>query len=182
MEAFVFAAQEQGLNTRFFRAKITGEDVSPMCRVCGKTVESVGHLASGCGGLAQREYKRRHDRMGLRVYWELCRRYGIKCAWKWFEEEFRVSEDGSYEIWWDRSVDTTQKMEHNRPDVVVVDQIKKVWIIVDFSVQWDGNVMRKEDEKILNYSPLAKEIRKIHRVSTKIVPVVVGALGCCYVW
>ena len=41
----------------------------------------------------------------------------------------------------------------------------------------DGNVMRKEDEKILNYSPLAKEIRKIHRVSTKIVPVVVGALG-----
>ena len=37
--------------------------------------------------------------------------------------------------------------------------------------------MRKEDEKILNYSPLAKEIRKIHRVSTKTVPVVVGALG-----
>ena len=51
-----------------------------MCRVCGKTVESVGHLASGCGGLAQREYKRRHDRMDLRVYWELCRRYWIKCA------------------------------------------------------------------------------------------------------
>ena len=180
MEAFVFAAQEQALNTRFFRAKITGEDVSPMCRVCGKTVESVGHLASGCGGLAQREYKRRHDRMRLRVYWELCRRYGIKCAGKWFEEvpeEVRVSEDGGYEIWWDRSVDTTQKMEHNRPDVVVVDRVKKVWIIVDFSVPWDRNVMRKEDEKILNYSPLAEEIRKIHRVSTKIMPVVVGALG-----
>ena len=69
-----------------------------MCRVCGKMVESVGHLASGCGGLAQREYKRRHNRMGLRVYWELCRRYGIKCAGKWFEEvpeEVRVSEDGA---------------------------------------------------------------------------------------
>ena len=48
---------------------------------------------------------------------------------------------------------------------------------MDFSVPWDRNVMRKEDEKILNYSPLAKEIRKIHTVSTKIVPVVVGALG-----
>ena len=105
-----------------------------MCRVCGKTVESVGHLASGCGGLAQREYKRRRDRMGLRVYWELCRRYGIKCAGKWFEEvpeEVRVSEDGGYEIWWDRSVDTTQKMEHNRQDVVVVDRSRKcgsLWI------------------------------------------------------
>ena len=71
----------------------------------------------------------------------------------------------------------TQKMEHNRPDVVVVDRVKKVWIIVDFSVPWDKNVMRKEDEKILSYSPLAKEVRKIHRVSTKIVPVVVGGIG-----
>ena len=46
-EAFVFAAQEQALHTRFLRAKIEGEDISPLCRICGKTVESVGHLASG---------------------------------------------------------------------------------------------------------------------------------------
>ena len=31
-------------------------------------LESVKHLASGCSGLAQREYKRRHDRIGLKVY------------------------------------------------------------------------------------------------------------------
>lgn len=37
--------------------------------------------------------------------------------------------------------------------------------------------MAKEDEKINNYSPLAKEIRKMHCVSTKIVPLVVGCLG-----
>jgi len=24
--------------------------------------------------------------MGLRVYWELCRKYDVKCALKWFEE------------------------------------------------------------------------------------------------
>ena len=34
-------------------------------------METVGHWASGCSGLAQREYNRRHDPMGLRVYWEL---------------------------------------------------------------------------------------------------------------
>ena len=43
-------------------------------------MESVGHLASGRSGLAQREY---HDRMGLRLYWELCRKYGIKSADAW---------------------------------------------------------------------------------------------------
>ena len=32
-----------------------------------------------------------------------------------------MSEDGNVEIWCDRSIETTQKMEHNRPDVTVVD-------------------------------------------------------------
>ena len=32
---------------------------------------------------------------------------------------------------------------------------------MDFSISWDRNVESKEDEKILNYSPLAKEIIKI---------------------
>jgi hypothetical protein len=84
-EAYVFAAQEQALRTRFVRAKIDGEDVDSMCRVCGKEIETVPHLASACGGLAQSQYKTRHDRMGLRVYWELCCKYKIKCADKWYQ-------------------------------------------------------------------------------------------------
>ena len=35
--------------------------------------------------------------------------------------------------------------------------------------------MTKEDEKITNYSPLEKEIRRMYWVSTKIVPLVVWA-------
>ena len=33
-----------------------------------------------------------------------------------------MSEDGMDEIWWDRSVERTQKMQHNRPDVTVLDR------------------------------------------------------------
>ena len=51
-EGNVFAAQEQALRTRFFRATIERKDVDPKRRVCCKEVESVGHVASGCGGLA----------------------------------------------------------------------------------------------------------------------------------
>ena len=183
-EAFVVAAQEQVLRTRFRRATIEKEAVDPRCRVCGKEVESVGHLASGCSGLAGREYRRRHDRMGLRVYWELCRKYGVKCAEKWYEEVpegVRVSEDGTVEIWWDRSVETTKPLQHNRPDVVIIDRTRGPtrvrWTLVDFSVPWDKNVLMKEREKIAKYSPLAIEVRKIHRVETKVVPIIVGSLG-----
>ena len=179
-EAFLFAAQEQALRTRLFRRTIEGDKDVGDCRVCGKVAESVAHLAAGCSGLAQREYRRRHDRMGLRIYWELCRKFGVKCAGKWFEEvpnEVRVSEDGNVEIWWDRNVMTTKQLEHNRPDVVVIDRAARKWLIVDFAVPWDKNVVTKEDEKMAKYSPLALEVRRVYGVETKVVPVVVGALG-----
>ncbi len=51
------------------------------------------------------------------------------------------------------------------------------WTFVDISVLWDKNVLAKEDEKINNYSPLAREIRNLYRVSTKVIPSVKGCLG-----
>ena len=175
----MFAAQEQALSTRLLRSR-RGEDISPLCRICGEVGESVWHVASGCKCLAQKEYKRRHDRMGLRVYWELCVRYGVKCAGKWYEEtpdEVRTSDDGCVEIWWDRPVETMQQLEHNRPDVVVFNWDTKNCAIVDFSVPSDRNVSAKEEEKITHYAPLAQQIRRLHGVSTVVVPIVVGCLG-----
>ena len=50
-------------------------------------------------------------------------------------------------------------------------------MIIDFSVPNDKNIGVKENEKISNYKDLAKEIRKAYHVRTKIVPLVVRALG-----
>ena len=50
-------------------------------------------------------------------------------------------------------------------------------MIIDFAVPWDKNVRNKEVEKVCRYSPLAREIRRMHKVSTKVVPIVVGSLG-----
>ena len=72
---------------------------------------------------------------------------------------------------------TMQQVEGNRPDVVVVDHIKKRWLIVDFSVPCETNVTAKEEEKILKYSVLAHQVSKLDRASTSIVPIVVGCLG-----
>ena len=118
--------------------------------------------------------------MGLRVYWELCQKYGIGCANNWFEEVPETvwrSEDGQFEIWWDRSIETTVKLEHNRPDVMLINWKDKEWTIVEFSVPWDKDVLLKEEEKIHRYIPLAKEICKVHGVSTQIVPIILGSLG-----
>ena len=76
-------------------------------------------MSAGCTKLSKGPYKRTHDRMGLTVYWELCRKYGISCAINWFEEvpgTVRSSENGQFEIWWDRPVETTVKTQQTRCD------------------------------------------------------------------
>ena len=81
------------------------------------------------------------------------------------------------EIWWDRPVLTSVQLEHNKPDVVVLDHAAKECIIIDFSVPWDKNVTIKEDEKLVRYRPLALEMTRLHGVKAKVVPIVVGGLG-----
>ena len=98
----------------------------------------------------------------------------------WYEEpteDVRVSEDGRFEIWWDRAVQTTMPLESNRPDLVMIDHNKKKWFIIDFSVPWDANILHKEDQKIQRYYPLVCEMRKMYDADCIVVPLVVGALG-----
>ena len=62
-EGFIFAAQEQAIQTNWLKSRIRGGEFDNRCRVGKKFPETVAHVASGCGPLAQTEYKKRHDRM-----------------------------------------------------------------------------------------------------------------------
>ena len=55
-EGLILAAQEQALRTNSIKHSID------------KTSETVRHIISGCKRLAQREYKKRHDKVALRVH------------------------------------------------------------------------------------------------------------------
>ena len=80
------AAQEQALQTRWRKSTIEGsEEVDGLCRICGEWFETVKHIVSGCSELAKKQYRIRHDKVGSRIHWELCRKYGIDCAIKWYD-------------------------------------------------------------------------------------------------
>ena len=99
-------------------------------------------------------------------------REGMSMCHKW-----SLGVVGEVELYWDKKILTAKKLAHNQPDVVVVDRRANKWTLIDFSVPMDVNVVRKQDEKCTNYTELATEIRKMYRVQTEIVPIVVGALG-----
>ena len=179
-EGFVCAAQEDVIYTRNYCSSVAHMDVENKCRMCGEPGESIRHLVSGSTMLAQREYRRRHDTMGLRVYWEVCGNLGLKRSEKWHQEVpegVRKSADGSVEVWWDQKVVTPTYFEASRPDMVVIDRTNRKWLLVDFSVPYDANVAKKEKEKIDKYRDLAAELARMHNVNVEVVPIVVGSLG-----
>ena len=179
-EALIFAAQDQALRVNAIKHNIDRQEVSPICRMCGETNETVMHLSSGCAVLAKSRYKIRHDTMGKHIHWLLLKKYGIPVANKWYEHVPQVvteRADGKIKVYWDKPIKTDRKVKNNRPDVVVVDYESQTWYIVDFAVPMDHGVKTKEDDKVDTYMDLAAEVRRQFRVKTVIVPIVVGALG-----
>ena len=79
-------------------------------------------------------------------------------------------------ILWD-SIITDRNILANRSDIVIHDLKSKTCVMIDVSLPDDKNVALKEAEKISKYKDLEIEINRMWNVKTKVVPVVVGALG-----
>ena len=68
----ILAAQGQGLRKNPIKYSIVNTSETAMCRLYGDATETVKPIVSGGKKLAQREYKKRHDRLALRVYTWKC--------------------------------------------------------------------------------------------------------------
>ena len=79
---------------------------------------------------------------------------------------------------WDFSIQTNKKLDHNRPDIVLVDKQSKSFLIIDVACPNDWRVESKQEEKVNKYLDLAFEIKKLWKMKrVKVVPIVIGALG-----
>ena len=77
------------------------------------------------------------------------------------------------------SIQTDKTLEHNRPDITVIDKKSKKCLLIDPTYSFDTPIEKKEEEKCTNYSELKYEIAKIWKIrNVEVIPVVViGALG-----
>ena len=177
-ESLILAAQEQALNTNSVKARIYHLQENDTCRLCGGAAENVTHIVSGCKKLAQKEYKRRHDKVACFIHWLLCKKYDLEHTDKWYQHQpSPVVENKRYKLLWDFSIQTDRVIEHRRPDIVIVDWEEKECIVIDVAIPADQNIADKEWEKISKYSELKLEIMRLWNVKAKVIPIVVGALG-----
>ena len=163
-EARICAAQEQALRTNYIKNKIDKILENPLCRMCGERGETMQHIICECKKLEQREYKRRHNTVAKLVHWKLCEKYNLERKEKWY---------------WDINIQCDNVMEARRPDLILVDKKEKSCVIIDVAVPGDCRIRQKEIEKVEKYQNLKRELKRLWSLKkVKVVPVVVGALGC----
>ena len=163
-EARICAAQEQALRTNYIKNKIDKILENPLCRMCGERGETMQHIICECKKLEQREYKRRHNTVAKLVHWKLCEKYNLERKEKWY---------------WDINIQCDDVMEARRPDLILVDKKEKSCVIIDVAVPGDCRIRQKEIEKVEKYQNLKRELKRLWSLKkVKVVPVVVGALGC----
>ena len=51
----------------------TNQPDDTLCRLCGKTAESIPHVLASCSALAQNEYLARHNAAPKVLFWEMLR-------------------------------------------------------------------------------------------------------------
>ena len=82
-ESIIMAVQEQAIMINTIKTKINKTQAESKCRLYGKVDEKVKHLVCECPIFTQREYKRKHDWVGRKIHWEVCRKIGFDVNKKW---------------------------------------------------------------------------------------------------
>ena len=98
----------------------------------------------------------------------------------WYEHvpiSEETSQGGKVAILWNQQLQTDRTIPNNKPDIIIRDNEKGTCLLIDVAISGDGNVIKKEAEKILKYKDLTIEIQRMWNVKTKVIPVIIGATG-----
>ena len=96
------------------------------------------------------------------------------------KEKIYYIENDRVKILWDFSIQTETKIDHDKPDLILLEKMEKIYFIVDVACPFDSRIEKKEKDKIKNYTDLKYEILKMWKnelTKVYIVTVVICTLG-----
>jgi len=98
----------------------------------------------------------------------------------WYElipKSVETSQAGKVTILWNQQVQTDRTIPNNKPDIIIRDNEKGTFMLIDVTISGDRNVIKKEAENILKYKDLTIEIQRMWNIKLKVIPVIIGATG-----
>lgn len=182
-EGFLIAIQDQVIATKNYRKYIMNDSQlqNDLCRKCNAEHETIQHILGGCGVITQSEYKDRHDMVGKILHRSIGLKYGllepaVDPYYRYKPQS--VLEDEQIKLYWDRTIHTDRSVQHNRPDITVVDKRRKKVSIIDIAVVNTNNLESTYSTKLNKYQHLMEEIRSQWGVNNiTITPIVISTTG-----
>ena len=106
--------------------------------MCKKKDGTVTYLVSKCSKLAQKEYKRRHDKVATAVHWGILKTNNLPHLKHWYEHKAEaVMENEKVEILWNFNIYVDKLINARRPDIVVIKKDLKECYIIDIAIPGD---------------------------------------------
>ena len=148
----------------------------PILSYQGRTIQ---HLLAGCEVLAPTKYLYRHNMVARVVHWHLCKTFHIHLdVTSWHDHQpLPVVENDEVKLLWDFGMITDHAVCHNRPDITMFMKKDHRILFLEIACLAVVNVLSKEDEKILKYQGLAREISTGYNQSVDTIPIVLGHSG-----
>lgn len=154
------------------------------CPHCNSSVKTVDHLASRCDRLLGHDYTRRHNEVVRCIHLFLCNKYGLKSSKRIrLHSVQEILANEHVEIRVDTRVKTDVKIQHDRPDILVIDKRRREAVIIEIGITSQDLLKQVETEKLHKYDLLAGEIGLLHGCTTKIIPYVLswdGIVTICH--
>ena len=83
-ESLLIKAQNNAIRTNYVVSKIDKMQQNSKCRLCDDRDKTINHILSKCSKLAHKEYKTRHDWVGMMIHWKLCKKLKFDHKNKWY--------------------------------------------------------------------------------------------------
>jgi hypothetical protein len=145
-EDFIFAIQDRVINTRNHEKQLCGlQSIIDKCRICGTEGETIEHIISSCTVLAQSEYKKRHDIFAKIIHMNLAVKFNLlkNTQPHYIYKPESCLENDNYKLYFDRTVLTDIHIQHNRPDIIILNKQQKQAYLLDISVPNSHNITQK---------------------------------------
>lgn len=178
-EGFVLAIQDQVIATKNYKKYIIKDGTeNDKCRRCNQQPETIQHILGGCTTLAGTDYTERHDTAAKILHQQIALKYKLsesETPYYTYKPQ-NVMENEHFKLYWDRTILTDRTIQHNRPDITLIDKTNKNTFLIDLAIPNDTNTYTKEQEKIAKYTPLAIEVKELwNQQEVQIVPIVISA-------
>ena len=175
LEGYATALQEQEIGTQVTIKRVKGQKLPTKCRLCKKQNEDVFHAVGSCPEMSSNLYTTaRHNPVAKVILNEVIK----EDQQPRIDRPLPVINTSTKEIWWDKPLQTPNKIEHNRPDIVIWDRNRTTCTIVEVGVPLDFNIASRHRNKADKYMPLISELQQMYPgFKYQVAPIILGALG-----